>query len=117
MAIILHKKSSASLNIFIKHCEHYLSILNLGNWDVAYQLGEVDSDANAKCQYDVVAQKAVMILSADHEKLVPLKDLAKHECLELLLADMATKLAAYCSDNVIDRASHRIINRLMKVID
>jgi hypothetical protein len=116
MAVMINKHNNKDLKEFTKHCEYYLSILHLGNWDVAFQLGEEGSDANARCQYDVTAQKAVMILSEDHEHPVPIKDLAKHECLELLLADMATKLASYYSDLVIDRASHRVINRLMKVI-
>jgi len=115
--IMLSNKHNKDLNEFRKHCERYIRMLNLNNWAVAYELGEKGTEHNACCRYDVIGQKAVMVLSSDYERQVPIKSLAKHECLELLLADMATKMNSVYVNSIVDCECHRVINRLMNVID
>jgi hypothetical protein len=42
-----------------------------------------------------------------------MEDIAKHECLEILFADVAFLLQTYYSKEFVDSEVHKLINRLM----
>ena len=104
------------LEEFKNHCERLIMYLGLRDWDCVYIIREAD-DRNAGIEYNPSTRKALFILASNREEYKTLYELAKHEVLELLLADLCTLLGPFYSDILIDNETHKVINRLVFAID
>jgi hypothetical protein len=100
---------------FIRHCQKYIKKLHLNDWDIAFKMTEIEG-AEAGCDLHPNTRKALVKLSKEREGIAGLRYLARHECLEILLADMTLLMSASFSKDLVSDESHRVINELMEVI-
>ena len=102
------------LEEFGAYCRKWVDALHLNDWDCRYAIQERETgDANAWCNIRSITRKVLFCLCPQREEMVCIEDLAKHECLEVLLADMCADLARYYSDDFVAESAHRVINRIM----
>lgn len=107
--------TSKDFDIFVKHCEHYRKILHINDWDIAYKMTDLEN-CEAQAKINSVVRKVLICLNKEREGIQGLKYCARHECLEVLLADIRFFLCAFYSDGLIDDEIHKVINKLMEVI-
>lgn len=101
-----------NLDKFQAHTEQWVKRLGLFDWDY-----KVVVDTRAGCNGHVilnpVSRKATVCLCKKREVIVTIEEIAKHECLEILLADIGSLLKSFYSDDVVNDEIHKVINRLM----
>lgn len=100
---------------FRRHCEHYVNLFGLTDWDVGYVMKEIDSYANACIETQPGLRKALISLQLyDLEtEFNDLEIIALHEVLELLLSDFGDMAQGKLGSEIIENETHRIINRLI----
>jgi hypothetical protein len=95
--------------------EKWQTALGLSDWDCRFKTEDLDGE-NARCEYRTASRKALLLLDANHEPFAEPEDCAKHEALELLLADIGVLLAAFYSEDLVSNETHKVINRLMAAL-
>lgn len=106
------KTTAKDFETFKSECIRWLGVLHLNDWDCVFLLEDIP-DANARVRFQKGTRKATFRLAKERDGFESVEDNAKHECLELLLADMTILLAGFYSDSYIDDETHRVINKLM----
>jgi len=105
--------------VFKSECIKWINRLNLNDWDIGYIINEdniVDEileRANGHLMINPDARKATICLCKNREEFVMVENIAKHECLEILMADIGNLLRRYYSEEVINDEIHKVINKLM----
>ena len=109
-----YKYTIAQFNTYKKHCEYYLALFGITEWDVDYKHHKID--CAARISYNNSARLACFQLTTKgtidfcyHDDM---QKLSLHEVLHLLLADIA---ASKESPEEI-AIEHTIIQRLIKAI-
>ena len=109
-----YKYTIAQFNAFKKHCEYYLALFGITEWDIDYKQHKMD-DA-ARVTYNCSARLACFQLTTkgtgDFCLQEDMQKLALHEVLHLLLADIV-KSQESLEENAIE---HTVIQRLIKAI-
>lgn len=95
-------------------CDQWIHKLSLTDWDWRCNLND-DGD-NANVLLNIEGRKAYIGLCKNRESCITIEQLAKHECLEILLADIAMLASQYYSKEIVDDEIHKVINRLMVVL-
>ena len=93
-----------------KWCEN----LGVKDWAVSVEMESLDSDRAAQCQYESQNRYAIITIDSDIDNPSP-KNLdltARHEVLELVLADIRDALNAYYNSDLVDKHVHRVIRKL-----
>lgn len=109
------RSTGKDFDIFVKHCEHYRKVLHLNDWDIAYKMTDLE-DCEAQTSLQNMTRKALVKLNKEREGIAGMKYLARHECLEILLADIRFFLGSFYSDGLVDDEIHKVINKLMEVV-
>lgn len=109
------KSTERDFEKFKTECLKWINDLQLNDWDCVFVLEDIP-DANARVRFQKGTRKATFRLAQERDGYESVEDSAKHECLELLLADMTILLAGFYADAYIDDETHRVINKLMRVI-
>lgn len=109
------KTTERDFERFIKHCDHFRQKLHLNDFDIAYKMTALE---NAEAQTDLrsVTRKALVKLNKEREGIAGIRFLAKHECLEILFADIRFMLVSFYSDDLVDDEIHKVINKLTEAI-
>lgn len=102
------------LVLFQKHCQKWVDKLGLTDWDFRVTLND-DAD-NGNVLLNPEGRKAYIGLCRKREPEVSIEQIAKHETLEILFADISFLLQTYYSKELIDDEIHKVINRLMVVL-
>lgn len=105
-------KKNNDLETFGKEVEKWISKLGLYDWDTRCIIEDKIS-ANGHVYLNPISRKATVCLCENRESIVTLEEIAKHEALEILLADIGNLLQSYYSNDLIDDEIHKVINRLM----
>lgn len=108
------KRKPNDLKTFQEHCDKWIHKLSLTDWDWRCATSEENDNANVFLSPD--GRKAYIGLCKNREDCITIEQLAKHECLEILLADLAFLAQPYVSKEKIDDEVHKVINRLMVVL-
>jgi len=104
------------LKEFAKHCKFYIELLSLKDWDYRCVVSDELMD-NANVLLNPDGRKCYIGLCKSREELITIKQLALHECLEILLADLAFMgEATFAKDKVNDEV-HKVINKLMPILE
>ena len=104
-----------SFDEFISHCQYYISLLHLNDWDIVFENIDI-SGANANCSVEPGTRKATIRLATAFQTAKSIEYYALHECLEVLLGDMACHMRQASADFMVDDEVHRVINRLIPVV-
>jgi hypothetical protein len=99
------------LKEFQEHCDGWIHKLGLMDWDWRCSLNDDNDNANVLLNQE--GRKAYIGLCRQREACCTIAQLAKHECLEILLADLALLAQPYVNKDIIDDEVHKVINRLM----
>jgi hypothetical protein len=102
--------------VFKAECIKYINKLHLNDWDIGYLIDNGINDFNRANGYVMLnpeGRKATICLCENREKNASIEKIAKHECLEILLADIGFLLKRYYSEEVIENETHKVINKLM----
>ena len=102
------------LKEFEAYCDKWIHALGLLDWDWRCSLNDDQDNANVLLNQE--GRKAYIGLCKNREACITIAQLAKHECLEILLADLALLAQPFVSKEKIDDEVHKVINRLMIVI-
>jgi hypothetical protein len=98
--------------IFKEACIKWTDKLGLYDWDRGY-LYDTPEGSNGHVLLNPNSRKATICLCKNREEFVKIDNVAKHEALEILMADIGFLLKRYYSEELIDDEIHKIINRLM----
>ena len=110
----LTEHQEAELKEFSETVDFWITGLSLTDWDIQVQMGKIEPNANVVLQQD--GHKAYITLGVKREKGLSVKQLAIHEVLEILLADIADKIEEFYSKKHADDLVHKVINRLMPIL-
>jgi hypothetical protein len=102
------------LQIFQEYCDFWIKKLGLIDWD--YRCTMSNKPDNANVLLNPEGRKAYIGLCTKRESCISIEQLAAHEILEILLADMALLLQKYYSDDLVADEVHKVINRLMPLL-
>jgi len=102
------------LILFQKHCQKWISKLSLTDWDFRTVLNDDEDNGNVLLNHD--GRKAYIGLCRKREPEVSIEQIAKHEALEILFADISILMQAYYSEEIIADEVHKVINRLIAVL-
>lgn len=103
------------LNKYRERCTHYLRRYGLTDYHLTFSAVKLE-DANAQVTYCSGSNRWAQFRIATH---VPhtdarwIDELAHHEALELLLADLATLANELYNEDVVNKEIHRIIYALV----
>ena len=100
---------------FTEACQVWINKLHLNDWDCKFAVRDKEG-ADAWCNISHGTRKVLLCIVPQREGLSSIEELAKHECLEILLADLAGTLSVYRSEGFVEDEVHKVINRLMKVL-
>ena len=103
------------LKIFRQYCNYWVNMFSLTDWDVKCIVID-DGDDNGNVLLNPDGRKALISLCKNHEDIVSIQEIALHECLEILFADIGLMLQVYYSKDKVDDEIHKVINRLMPVL-
>lgn len=106
------KTTEKDFERFKAECLKWIDRFHLNDWDVAFCMEDL-RDANAEVSYQKGNRKALFRLGSECEAFSTIEDYAKHECLELLLADLAVLSSSFFSEDLINDEVHKVINKLM----
>ena len=111
------KTTKAQFRVFQEHAELWLDRFGLGDWEVAFEHSTADPDEfMAWCKTELESKCAVIGLNIEQNgKLTTdeIKDCARHEAMELLLAGLDTLARRKdANDKEIDRERHAIIHHI-----
>lgn len=117
----LMKTSKKQFNEFKYWFMYYQKLLNLNNWKIYFKHEALGDNCFAAIDYNSEDKTATASLNLnigkEHFKEVCPQNHAKHEALELLLADLNVMAESrFISNNEIKITSHSIIRTLEKVI-
>ena len=101
--------------IFVESCKKYINMLHLNNFFVTFEEQEDLEYGKGEIQFNSVEKLA--IIRMDSEECDDPVRIAKHEVLELLLADISHELGQFVSQERIDELTHSVIHRLERVIE
>lgn len=103
---------------FRRHCEIYRRRFGLSDWRITYHR-EKDTQTVARVAMSVTLRFARVMWSDNPDRDATPKEIAKHEMLHLMLADLVHVVAALASDthDAAILEEHRLIQRLMNVIE
>jgi len=90
----------------------WIKKLGLFDWDKKV-MEDDETGCNGHVMLNPVTRKATIFLCKNREGFVTIEEIAKHECLEIMLADIGFLLKSFYSDDVVDDEIHKVINRLM----
>lgn len=104
--------------IFKNECIKWINKLNLNDWDCGYIIDAEDiikeiERTNGYVMLNPDSRKATICLCKNRENYVKIEKIAKHECLEILFADIGQLLKRYYSEELISDELHKVINKLM----
>ncbi len=103
--------------VFKTECIKWINKLNINDWDIGYLIdnGLINdfNKANGYVMLNPEGRKATICLCKNREQNASIEKIAKHECLEILLADIGFLLKRYYSEEVIEDETHKVINKLM----
>lgn len=102
------------IKLFQKHCQKWIFRLGLTDWDFRVTLNDDMDNGNVLLNPD--GRKAYIGLCRKREPEVSVEQIAKHEVLEILFADISFLLQTYYSKDVVDDEIHKVINRIMPVL-
>lgn len=109
------ESTQEDLKAFESSIRYWTEKLGLSDWDFIFKIEELEK-ANAAVRYCDGTRKAAFRLAKNREPWVSIEVCARHETLELLLADIALLLSVYFSEDLVNDNMHRVINRLMPVL-
>jgi hypothetical protein len=90
----------------------WINRLGLYDWDC--KVGVLNKEgANGHVILNPDSRKATVCLCNPIEEIVTIEEIAKHEVLEILLADIGFLLSSYYTENIVSDEIHKVINRLM----
>lgn len=102
------------LILFEKCCQEWIDKFGLTDWDFRTVLNDDEDNGNVLLNHD--GRKAYIGLCRKREPEVTIEQIAKHEVLEILFADILILMKAYYSEELISDEIHKVINRLMGVL-
>ena len=104
---------------FREECLRWQSEFGLTDWTIQFQAAKSDSPDEADIDYDCDTRHAKSTYYVGVEDSLHPRDVALHEVLHLLLADMllAAISARDESDPILAREEHKVIERLIKVLN
>ena len=107
--------TEADFTDYCEYCQLWIDRLHLNDWDYKFAVKEREgADAWASINYDY--RKVLLCIVPKREGIESIDNLAKHEVLELLLADVAGIMEVYRSESYVSDEIHKVINRLMRVL-
>ena len=114
------KLTNRDFKLFKKECEKWLKRLGLSDWDVHFEFITVESAASCRANYMQMNADIMMATEFSNlliDKTEYIKQIALHECLELLLMPM-NMLAGdrTFNEEESDHQRHRVINTLIKIL-
>jgi len=115
------KTSKAQFNIFKREVEKWVKVLGLTDWYLDIEWENLDEETFAQCLLNYNGQSAIISLNKESCQVKintnVIKEAAVHEVLELLLADLGALLEARdFSPDSYEKSTHKVINRLAKVL-
>jgi hypothetical protein len=106
---------SDDLNTLETESRKWIDKLGLYDWDCKF--AQINKEgANGHCILNPNSRKATICLCEPIEEIVTIEEIAKHEVLEILLADVGFLLASFYNETVVSDELHKVINRLMVVL-
>ena len=104
---------------FERACREWQVRLGLTDWTLSFKLARDNGTRQADVAYDVEGRQATVTAYVKVVDASAPERVALHEMLHLLLADTLAVAAARASDTHADvgREEHKIIERLLNVID
>jgi len=100
--------------IFKKHVKKWCIELGVKDWGVTADMDELVGNRAAECEYE--SQNRYSCITIDNGIEDPssknLEVVAKHEVLELVMADIRDALCMYYAENFVDKMIHRVIRKL-----
>lgn len=112
----MKKLTEKDFEEFKKHCQYYIQKFNLKDWRVYYDFKKL-KDLNAQCVRDVNNHTSTLTLSKQIEEELTIKELAKHECIHVLvgtLSDYAT--TRYLERREVNLEEERLVVILEKLL-
>ena len=116
------KTNKSEFAIFKKTCQTWIEKLGLKDWHVDIIHDSIDVNNIATCTLGYNSQTAILTFNIENIlekrlKASEIKEVALHEVLELLLADIGCLVESRNFDeNIYEQTTHKIINRLIKVL-
>ena len=115
------KTSKSQFKLFKKYALDWIVEFGLSDWYVDIVHVSLDDTTIANCALGYNSQTATISFNTDNCLEVMdnnlIHEVALHEVLELLLADLGSLVEARdYSETHYERATHKIINRLSKVL-
>jgi hypothetical protein len=92
-------------------CIKYLDLYGLLGFDFYFRVIEMDADASV--EYNVGERRSAKFSVNPRVTLDRVDQLAKHEALELLLAELATLAGDQYADSVVNAAVHMVLYSLV----
>lgn len=100
--------------LFKKRVRYWRDILGARDWGLSVDMGELESDRAAQCAYENQNRYAMITIDKDTENTTRknLDEAAKHEVLELVMADIREALCVFYNADFVDRQVHRVIRQM-----
>jgi len=114
------KEINRRINLFKKYILYYQNKLNLNHFEITIT-EQIKENARASCYDNISGYIATICYSLDwinDEKLTDseIEIVAKHECIELLFAEIRHYLLSFYSESIISEITHKVIRVLEKLI-
>lgn len=103
---------------FRSECERWQSVFGLTDWTLQFKVEDATQGKNheAETDFDCETRHATVTYNMGVEDALHPRDVAYHEILHLLFADMllAAITARDESDPILGREEHKVIERMIK---
>jgi len=99
---------------FQKCVVKYIELLGVKDFYISVEQDELDEDRAGQCSYDTQNRWALITVDKNIENVSrkAIESVAKHEVLELVLADIRVALDDFYNPLIVDKHIHRVIRRL-----
>lgn len=98
---------------FRKAVKKYLRHYGLLNFTFTFEIKKLPDGSEAQCEYNVGEARGACFRVDENARDEAIDELAHHEVLELLLAELATMANETYDSKQVDRESHKVIYSVM----
>ena len=101
-------------DLFKKYVAEQRDILGARGWSLKVDADKITEDVDAECSYDEL-NRCALITIADNTEGASSKFLeatARHEVLELIMADIRSLMGEFYNENFVDQHIHCVIRKL-----
>jgi hypothetical protein len=112
-------KDPKYLDDFKEWVEHWLDAFSLARWEVIVRAGCSSQDNQAECSVDHLSKMAQITVSSNLDDTSPqnLKEVARHEVLELLLSKLSSYAEFGIAPHLVQEEVHNIIHSIESVME